>query len=754
MINGKGVEIPVFQAIVGHRNENGDISFLSTIASDISETKRYSLLMEQSQEAAHIGGWEVDCITNEVHWTRETYAIHGLQPHEYNPTVETATQFYTASSLPIIRNAVECALKYGENYNLELELLTAKGNRIWVRTIGKAIVKDGRTTKLYGSFQDITESRRNEEQLKFVMEGSNDGFWDCDWPPGKVTFSPRWAEMLGYTVSELGTNFDVWTKLVHPEDKPIVEKALMDHINGLTPLYQVDHRLQAKSGEWRWILTRGKAVSRDAQGKVTRLCGTHTDITERKKTEAALYESEERNRSIVAALAEGIVFQDATGRLIDCNPSAEQILGFPLEQIMGRTSIDPSWQAVHEDGSPFPGETHPPMVTLRTGVPQSGVIMGLHKQDGALFWISINTQPLMQEGEKQPYGVVSSFHDITKRKHAEEALRESEAQLLEAQQIAHLGSWVIELSNNTSIWSDEMYQIFEIDKKQVSNPETPFFALLHPDDRKLVKKSYYTSLNTRSAFELIHRILFPDGRIKFLQVRGVHHYDISGQPIRSVGTVQDITERRVAEEVMMASLKEKDAMLKEIHHRVKNNLQIINSLLNIQSAQVKDAAVMAAFTETKHRVRSMALLHETLYKSESFARIDLSSYIHSLCAHLSRSYGTNAGNIKVLIDIAEIELDLDRAIPIGLIINELVSNALKYAFIENYSGTISVKILKLDDKISLTVSDNGKGFPQEIDLHNTESLGLNLVCDLTHQLKGTLALHNVNGTVFNILFPY
>ena len=150
------------------------------------------------------------------------------------------------------------------------------------------------------------------------------------------------------------------------------------------------------------------------------------DVTERKRAEAALPESEELYRSMITAMQEGIVFHDAEGRISACNSSAERILGLSLDQMMGRTSLDPRWRAIYEDGSSFPGDRHPAMVTLRTGQPQSNVIMGVHKPDGILTWISINSQPVFRPDETRPYAVVASFTDISGRKLAEQSLRESE----------------------------------------------------------------------------------------------------------------------------------------------------------------------------------------------------------------------------------------------------------------------------------------------------------------------------------------
>jgi PAS domain S-box-containing protein len=164
------------------------------------------------------------------------------------------------------------------------------------------------------------------------------------------------------------------------------------------------------------------------------MAGSVEDVTERKIAEEALRESEERYRSVIAAMQDGILLLDAAGGIYASNAAAERILGLSAEQIVGRTPHDPRWQAIHEDGSPFPGETHPPMVTLRTGQPCSDVVMGVHKPDGTLTWISINSQPLFRAGETRPYAVAASFEDVTERKRTEEALRQATAELALARQ--------------------------------------------------------------------------------------------------------------------------------------------------------------------------------------------------------------------------------------------------------------------------------------------------------------------------------
>ena len=195
-------------------------------------------------------------------------------------------------------------------------------------------------------------------------------------------------------------------------------------------------------------------------------------------------------------------------------------------------------------------------------------------------------------------------------------------------------------------------------------------------------------------------------------------------------------------------------MLKEVHHRVKNNLQLIGSLLNLQAARVDDPAIAALFDESRNRVRSMALVHENLYRAGNFARIPMSSHIQSLCAQLSSAYGINTRGVQVDTQVDDLHLDLNRAVSCGLIINELVSNAMKHAFPNGREGNVLVEFKLLNDKrYSLTVRDDGIGLPPGFDPSRSESLGLQLVQDLSDQLQGTLVADPARpGTKFTLVF--
>jgi PAS domain S-box-containing protein len=211
-------------------------------------------------------------------------------------------------------------------------------------------------------------------------------------------------------------------------------------------------------------------------------------------------------------------------------------------------------------------------------------------------------------------------------------------------------------------------------------------------------------------------------------------------------------QRRQAEEDLTRSLKEKEILLGEIHHRVKNNIQIMSSLLRLQTADLKDAAWQERLQEYQNRIRSMALIHEKLYRTQDFSRIDFKEYTQNLVRHLIQSYGLDTQSIRLDLELENVYLDIDKAVPLGLIINELVTNAIKYAFPGNRMGEIRVALRSLEGgRFSLTVADTGIGLPAELDLLRPETLGLQLVHDLTAQLGGELEIEGIAGTTVRLV---
>lgn len=233
-------------------------------------------------------------------------------------------------------------------------------------------------------------------------------------------------------------------------------------------------------------------------------------------------------------------------------------------------------------------------------------------------------------------------------------------------------------------------------------------------------------------------------------------YDETGSLKKLVFVDTDITTSKLLEEKIIASLNEKEVLLKEIHHRVKNNLQIIISLLNLQSDYIKDEQTLKAVTDGQNRVRSMALVHEKFYQAEEITEINFEDYTDKLCKFLYQSYGDGSDRIKIQIQSdPDIAFDMDTAMPCGLLINEIVSNSYKYAFPGDKKGEISIGFRKKSQgRVQVTIGDNGVGLPEKFNIETAESLGMQLIQALTSQLDGQLKVHNENGIRFEIEFTY
>ena len=249
---------------------------------------------------------------------------------------------------------------------------------------------------------------------------------------------------------------------------------------------------------------------------------------------------------------------------------------------------------------------------------------------------------------------------------------------------------------------------------------------------------------------------FKDGRVF---ERSSKPQLVNGESIGRVWTFSDITAHKQAEEQIKISLHEKEVLLKEIHHRVKNNMQVISSLLNLQAGYIQNQEMLRLFKESEGRIRSMALIHEKLYQTEDLAQIDFAEYIPSLTNHLMSAYASMATAVALRLNIEHITLGLDAAIPCGLIINELASNALKHAFVKRERGDLMIDFHRkngrrhsAEDGLILSVKDNGIGLPENFDFRQSTSLGLQLVMALVKQLNGKITHYHRNGTQFRIEF--
>ena len=230
-------------------------------------------------------------------------------------------------------------------------------------------------------------------------------------------------------------------------------------------------------------------------------------------------------------------------------------------------------------------------------------------------------------------------------------------------------------------------------------------------------------------------------------------FEMDGQPM-IVSVARDITERKQAEKAILRSLKEKDILLQEIHHRVKNNMQVIISLMNLQAGRIDDERLKTALLESTSRIYAMSAVHETLHQSEILSSIDLGKYLSKLSETIFNTYKMDTGRVRIRIKIPKIEVSLEKSYPIGLISNEILSNSLKYAFPDGGAGEIAISGEFVDNSVRLTFADTGVGLPVDFDWRNTDSLGLGIIRALIEeQLGGTIDLDLAHGTRWTITFP-
>jgi PAS domain S-box-containing protein len=349
------------------------------------------------------------------------------------------------------------------------------------------------------------------------------------------------------------------------------------------------------------------------------------------------------------------------------------------------------------------------------------------------------------------YGVICYYYDSTRLREAERALRQSEERFRAMANAMPQLAWISRPDGHLTWYNQRWYDYTGTTPEQMEG--WGWQSVHDPVELPSVLERWKSSIATGEPFEMTFPLRGADGIFRLFLTRGFPLKDASGKVVQWFGTNTDITELKRAEAAIEASLHEKEVMLKEIHHRVKNNLQVISSLLNLQADAVPDQMLGEVFNEMSARVRSMALVHEKLYGSESLARVDFAEYAQSLLVSLWRANRGSEISIQLKTDLQPLSFSVVTAIPCGLVLNELASNTLKHAFRGRTDGEVNVELRSSPEgRVCLTVKDNGVGMPPNLDWRKSPSLGLRLAQMLVQQLDGNLEVKVDGGTEFKVTF--
>jgi PAS domain S-box-containing protein len=549
-------------------------------------------------------------------------------------------------------------------------------------------------------------------------------------------------QLTGYNYEEFVSRREIsYAALIHEADRAAVwesiQAALRDGVG-----FQLEYRIHSRDGTKKWVWERGEGV-RSTEGRLLFLEGFITDITTRKKTEDALKAREEQFRALVETTTDLIWEVDLQGRFRYLSPQIKALLGYEADELFG----EPCFSLCTPDEAERMSRLF--RRDAETGKPLLNERMTVRHRDGREYVWELSSTPV-RDATGAHTGFRGINRDVTHVIEAERRLREQEANFRAIAGNAFDGI-LISLDDQSHAYSNP--RASEI--SGYSAVELKGIGLDH-----LIAGEEGSNLEPRISGGKRLKTK-PDRFIADLRRKDGRSIPVEltltptlwrGQQARLI-FMNDISERRALERRIEADVREKTILLKEVHHRVKNNLQIIVSLLNLQSERIDDARIHSVFAEIRDRIYSMALLHEKLYMSENFAEISFQEYLPVLCREILDTL-SDENRLSLAFDIDDIRLGIDSAVPCGLIVNEIVTNAVKHAFPNPRRGIISVGFKRgKRNEIALTVRDDGIGLPPGFDYRTTESLGLTVIRILVQQLDGDLKITSGQGTTYHLVFP-
>lgn len=655
---------------------------------------------------------------------------------------------------------------------------------------------DGRLVRIQIA-TDINHRKLAEEalavekrRLSDIISGTNVGTWEWNVQTGELLVNERWAEIFGYSLNEISpVTIDTWNGFVHPVEFACLEKRLQEHFSGELEYYVFEVRVKHRNGDWIWVLDSGKVATLTSDGKPLLMSGTLIDVTSRKEAEIKLRESEEKSLALINATDDLAVLLDPDGNMVAVNHSAADIFKRAPEVLIGKCPFDF-----------MPAEVARRRRNFLQKILTDKKPMRVEDENRGRYYDSSAYPILDDNGDVR---LVALFvRDITLRKLASQEIRKRERLLKglnESTQVLIIPSETIPYqkfldrigpavgASRTYIFMNHFGPRGDMLLSQKAEWCAP--GILPEIDNPMLQNLSYDKWFPRwwdilqggdlikgrvADFPVMEReVLDPQDILAILVIPLIVNGDFIGfigfdncvshrewddveQTFLSTAA-NDLSQaiRRVrVEENVRLSLQEKEVLLREIHHRVKNNMQVVSSLLNLQARRMSQGKALDAIRESQRRISVISQVHEALYLSTDLSRISMDKYLTGVLREINSLYSSEEENIRYSIDAHDLVLAISDAIPIGLITNELVTNAFKHAFPEERKGLIHIMIRELSGgTIELLVADDGVGMPEGMDIVVASTLGLQIVNSLVKtQLGGTINIIRNEGTTFRVRF--
>ncbi len=555
----------------------------------------------------------------------------------------------------------------------------------------------------------------------------------------------KWLETLGYSQEEVvGKNFSAF---LHP--------AWQEHFQQNFPQFKavgevlgVEFDMLNKDGSIIRVSFDGK-IARNPAGDFQQTYCVFQNLTRQKQAaeiQNALGVSEERLQLAQVSARLGIWERNMEDGSLNLSPELHELYGLPPDTV---TTYAQWREMVHPEDLARIEAARDEFTT-----PQSSFTVEYRTRHAAghYLWISTKARIIFDTAGK-PMRILGVNVDISERKQAEQALADSESRFHTMINAIPQLAWMAHADGHIFWFNKRWYEYTGTTLEQMEG--WGWQSVHDPEKLPEILEHWQTSIKTGKPFDMTTLLRGADGEFRPFLTLIIPIKDSAGQVQRWFGTNTDISELTQAIEQVQAALAEKEVMLREIHHRVKNNLQVISSMISLQAGNMTDRRIRAELNDVRDRVRSMALVHEQLYQTGNLAQLNFAEYVHSLLQYLWRSHSTMAEQVQLKQTLTPMPISIEMAVPCGLILNELVSNSLKHAFLPGSFGELTVD-LNLDTTaglIRLSVKDNGIGLPHGLDWQQCPTLGLRLVQILTRQLDGTIKKGTGPGTAFTIIFP-